>query len=211
MPHEIAPIRGSRAGPDPRSQYIGSQLGDRVNEKLEARGRSEPDHRLHSGRSPGDDRDGCCAAERGRPRDWYRSRDRLVRSRACVVGDGNAMSAVDITTHTRLEWADRVQGLMVRANRDVGRELCAAKGDLPHGEFTVMVEQDLGRSLRWAEMLMSIAQHPIIGESKHASVLPADTTSLYGLSRLEPDTVEFYLAAGDLTRTSTRVEVRELC
>ena len=47
-----------------------------------------------------------------------------------------------------------------------------------------MVEQDLPFGRRSAQMLMKVAQSPVLANTKHASLLPASWYTLYELSRL---------------------------
>jgi hypothetical protein len=72
---------------------------------------------------------------------------------------------------------------------ETGRLLKEAKEALDHGEFGLTADEKLPFGRRTAQMLMqsrSIPKHPIIGNAKHASHLPASWTVLHALTEL-PD------------------------
>jgi len=73
--------------------------------------------------------------------------------------------------------------------------------------FYPMVSEDLGRSRRWAEQLMSIARNAALTDAKHVSQLPADTQSLYQLSRLPAEVIEANIETGAISPDLSRVGV----
>lgn len=68
---------------------------------------------------------------------------------------------------------------------EIGRLLCKAKRDLPHGEFINMIERELPFGRRYANMLMCVANDRRLGE--HASHLPASGATLYELTKLDDE------------------------
>src|SRR5262245_20891525 len=65
-----------------------------------------------------------------------------------------------------------------------GDWLLTAKQELPHGEFTQMIERDLPFGERVAQRLMAISDCAWLREPTRESVLPLSWTILYQLSRL---------------------------
>jgi hypothetical protein len=83
---------------------------------------------------------------------------------------------------------------IVESRIETGRRIIAAKGGLPHEEFTAMVEEDLPFGSGEAQMLMAVAQHPVVSNPKHASHLPICLEALYELMRLPTPTLEAKIA-----------------
>ncbi len=69
---------------------------------------------------------------------------------------------------------------------ETGPRLIAAKGELPHGQFEAMVEQDLPLGPRTAQRLRAVADDDELVNPTHGSLLPASWRKLYELSRLPP-------------------------
>lgn len=99
----------------------------------------------------------------------------------------------------------------------LGKRLVEAKAALEHGEFGRLfaghpqaVEGALTISPRWARVLMSIASNRSIANGKHASVLPADITSVQLLARLPEAELEAAIAAGTVRPDMRREDVRRL-
>ncbi len=113
----------------------------------------------------------------------------------------------------RKAWAERLHRRIDTATTailDLAADLVAAREQLGHGEWQSMVRDDLGRSPRWAQQLMSIARHEITGNAKHASLLPADTNALYELSRLPATRLEELIDLGVVKSSTPRSEVKSL-
>jgi len=113
---------------------------------------------------------------------------------------------------TRQEWAERISERSTEAAAAIiaiGVELLEAREDLGV-EFYDMVAEDLSRSRRWAEQLMSIARNTALTDPKHVSQLPADTLSLYQLSRLTPEVIEANIETGAISPDLKRVEYQKL-
>ncbi len=85
-----------------------------------------------------------------------------------------------------------------------------AKAALPHGEFTPMVEQDLGWTRRTAALLMTIATHPVLSNGKHVSHLPASWGTLSDLARLPAEVCEAAIASGQIHAEMERSDVKRL-
>jgi hypothetical protein len=93
---------------------------------------------------------------------------------------------------------------------EVGQVLAEAKLELGTTELYAMVTDDLGRSKRWAQQLISIASNPALTGAKHVSLLPTDTASLYDLSRLEAADVNGLVDSDVLTSSSSRRDVKAM-
>jgi hypothetical protein len=123
-----------------------------------------------------------------------------------------------IAIRTRTEWADRIQNGVEGATASIiqlGRDLIEARADLGP-DFYPMVEDDLGRTKRWAQVLMSIGRHEVLTDTKHVSYLPSDTATLYKLSRMAVDDLTPRIGDGrvspNLSRkdaTRMQMEIRE--
>lgn len=106
------------------------------------------------------------------------------------------MSATEITkadpasisnARSRQEWAAVINADWRKSIESIiqtGRDLIAAKSELPHGEFMVMIEQDLPFSVGAAEQLMRIAKHPVLGNSANSANLPSRWSTLLELADL---------------------------
>lgn len=90
-------------------------------------------------------------------------------------------------TRNRQQWAEII-GADWRKSIDsilqTGRDLIAAKAELPHGEFMAMVAADLPFSQDVANNLMGVARHPAITNSDNSRNLPATFSVLVELSQL---------------------------
>jgi Protein of unknown function (DUF3102) len=108
------------------------------------------------------------------------------------------------------DYVCRIQAL-VRATVEniiqIGRVLNEAKAALPHGEFTTMVEMELPFTARTAQRYMAVAAHPVLGNTTHASYLPASWTTLYELTTVPVPTLEIMLKKGIITPSMQRKDV----
>jgi len=98
----------------------------------------------------------------------------------------------------------------VAAIVDCGQLLIDAKNELPHGEWTAMVEELLPFSSRTAQKLMGIARNSWIADSTHMTLLPPAWSTLYELSRLPEDALERAAAEGLLRPEMERNEAVRL-
>lgn len=100
----------------------------------------------------------------------------------------------------------------------LGKRLCAAKAELPHGEFGRLfadhpspIENALKFSSRWARVLMAIGSHEAIASNrKCASVLPARIETVYVLSRLPAPELEAAIERGDVRPDMRHADARRL-
>jgi len=94
-----------------------------------------------------------------------------------------------------LFWAEQINGTIKAATMDIGNYLLEAKAELKHGEWQQLVMEHLPFSIRTAQKMMSIANHPTL---KHAdpSLLPTSTEKLYELSRMSEEKAEGWLECG---------------
>ena len=76
-------------------------------------------------------------------------------------------------------WQKAVESIIL-----TGQLLNKAKEAVGHGRFTSMVNHDLPFGSRTAQMLMTIADHPVIGNPKFIAVLPPSWGTLYDLCHI---------------------------
>lgn len=116
------------------------------------------------------------------------------------------------TDLTAQEYGQRVRGHLARAVEGTvaaGRELIEAKERVAHGQFGDVVEA-AGISDATARRLMAIANNPALSNRTHAYVLPGSWTTLYELSRMEPQAIEQGIAEGAIRPDTTRDDVHAL-
>jgi N6-adenosine-specific RNA methylase IME4 len=70
-----------------------------------------------------------------------------------------------------------------------------------------MVQEDLPFSARTAQMLMAVAEHPVLANAKHVSYLPASWGTLYELSKIDETILIDALAGGVITPEMRRKDV----
>ena len=92
----------------------------------------------------------------------------------------------------------------------MGKLLIEAKEKLEHGLFTTMIKSKLPFGPRTAEMLMRIAENPILSNPKYSSDLPPMWFSLYRLSQMTEQDLEFLLDRASIRADMTCKQVEEL-
>lgn len=110
-------------------------------------------------------------------------------------------------------WAKRINGAWQKTTEGIletGALLIDAKADLPHGEFTNMVQLELNFSSPTARMLMAVAAHPVISNRYHGNVLPPSWRTLYELTKLPEPLLLEKLQDGTITPKTERREIMEL-
>jgi hypothetical protein len=113
-------------------------------------------------------------------------------------------------TTTLATWAARIRPYLEGAVEQIvaaGRELLAAKDGLPHGQFGDLLEQ-VGLNRRTAQRFMAIARHPLLSDATHGSHLPAAWTTLFELSRVEPEELEEAIEAGSVHPAMSTAEAK---
>jgi hypothetical protein len=93
---------------------------------------------------------------------------------------------------------------------ETGQALIDAKAALPFGQWARMVESDLPFSESTAQRLMGIAGHAVLSNPAHARVLPNAWTTLAELSRIEPERLERFIAAGEVGPETERADATRL-
>ena len=110
------------------------------------------------------------------------------------------------------EWAERIRAEMAKGVEAViatGRALIECKAALPHGEFLEALAL-AGMDRRESDRFMAVAGHPLISNRGRAPYLPGAYTTLYELSRLEPEALEEAIEEGKVTPDMTRADARRL-
>lgn len=121
-------------------------------------------------------------------------------------------ATVLVAAATPEDWASRIRPHLQAAVENIisaGTELLAAKDALPHGAFGQVVES-LGLTRRTAQRFMAIARHPVLSNATHESHLPMAWTTLFELSKVDPEILETGLEAGTITPQTSRAEATEL-
>jgi N6-adenosine-specific RNA methylase IME4 len=120
--------------------------------------------------------------------------------------------AGDLVPTDRTVWADRIRIHMTRTVEAViatGTTLVEAKAALNHGDWLPLLAE-VGMSARTAQMLMAIANSPL-ANACHARILPTgDITTLYHLTRLEPERLEAAIREGAVRPDLSRREAVQL-
>jgi hypothetical protein len=91
-----------------------------------------------------------------------------------------------------------------------GERIAAAKHELPHAEFTAMVEADLPFGPRTAQALMQISSHPVLSNAKYISHLPPAWGTLLKLAALPQTFLLAKIADGSITPKLGQNQVRAL-
>ncbi len=82
---------------------------------------------------------------------------------------------------------------------DVGKLLLGAKAALSHGGFEAMVDSDkVPFGVRTAQRLMAIAEHSILSNTTHASLLPPAWMTVYELTRAPAQALTLWLTDGTI-------------
>ena len=113
----------------------------------------------------------------------------------------------------RRKWAQRIGATWARAVRafvETGKQLLAAQDDIPYGQFTHMLYNELPFSGSTAERLMAIAKHKVLSHSAHARSLPAHWTTLAELARLPDKKVLAFIEDGSISPMMERSEAASL-
>lgn len=123
------------------------------------------------------------------------------------------MKELDTNLTERQKYAARIQQTMsrtVEAILDTGKILCEAKAKLKHGEWTLMIENDLPFTARTIQRLMAITHDPRLSNPTHVSLLPPSWGTLYQLSQLHDDEFERGIQEGLIRPDMKRSEVKRL-
>lgn len=113
----------------------------------------------------------------------------------------------------RQEYAERIRktmGSTVEAIIETGRLLCEAKAKLKHGDWTLMVENDLPFSPQTVRQLMAVSLDRRFQNNGTAILLPPHWTTLYKLSELHDDEFERGIEEGIIRPDMKRSDVKRL-
>lgn len=118
----------------------------------------------------------------------------------------------DLTTYVT-HWAGRIRPLLTRAAESIiaaGAELATARDACPHGQWGPLCAE-LGLTGRTAHRFMEIARNPTLANRTHASdSLPPAWTTLYELSKVQPDQLAAALDDGVITVETGRGQAQQL-
>jgi hypothetical protein len=132
----------------------------------------------------------------------------------CAVSRCIAMALPDGEYCAVHQWVGHIRaalGKSVTSIIETGRLLIIAKEKLGHREWGRLFKTKLVPfGIRSAQYLMVIAQHPVLSDAKHASLLPSSWMTLYALSRANPATLTAALHDGRVRPDMPRKAVRAL-
>jgi hypothetical protein len=128
------------------------------------------------------------------------SKLRLDRAPAPVLIEGNAhvqaLQAVVTQPETPEDYVEAISRLWSRAQTaflDIGRLLIRAKETLPHGEYTMAVEERLPFAARTGYQLREAARWALEMDRRQTitlDALPSSYSTIYLLSTFDPPTLE---------------------
>lgn len=100
---------------------------------------------------------------------------------------------------------------------DLGKQIMAAKEALPHGQFGRLfsghdnpVPGAMPFQVRWAQKLMGMASHPIIGNASHGTHLPTDLHAIFELATMKAAELKTAIDEGKITAKTTRAEAKRI-
>jgi hypothetical protein len=128
-----------------------------------------------------------------------------ARITAVEHGDQKSDTAGQFVEQITTSWRGAVESII-----RTGQLLVRAKAVLDHGEFGDMIASKLPFGARTAQMLMKIASHPIIGNTKHVSHLPPSWGTLHALTSFPDDALKGLLADGTINPEIQRSEVNTI-
>jgi hypothetical protein len=133
---------------------------------------------------------------------------------------GDEVTHVVGTPEQGQAYADRIRvalGRSVEAILEVGRALLAAKAALDHGMWERLfaghpaaVLRPVPFSIRTAQRLMAIAEHPVLAQATHVSCLPPSWGTLYELTKVSEPVLERALRDGWIHPDMERAEAEAL-
>lgn len=152
---------------------------------------------------------GAFTLERDLPRLAGASRKTAPAPFSKETGKVSALQVVK----SRKQWAETInaewgkaESFADRAIRhaiETGRQLIAAKGELPHGDFEKMVAGDLLFGKKKACSLMRIAAHGEIANVSNTKLLPHRWVTLYELSKLSEQDFKDAQARGLISKDTS--------
>lgn len=103
-------------------------------------------------------------------------------------------------------WRASVGGIVA-----VGRLLMRAKAELPHGQFGLLFkEKKVPFSDRTGERLMEVAQHPIISDPTHGSVLPPHWRTLHAMTKIPAEQLKKLIADRTIHGETERKDIEKI-
>jgi hypothetical protein len=129
-----------------------------------------------------------------------------------------AVPRAEVTPRPIDEWVQIIRADFRRSVEGIiaaGRHLQEAKAEVDHGEWLPLLHRlkisGVGNGIRWAQMLMTIAENEVLANPNHWFALPTSWRTLYELTKLPPETLEAKIADGTIAPDITREEVSALC
>jgi ClpX C4-type zinc finger len=136
-----------------------------------------------------------------------------TKTRSRVSKADRSLAVAETQTNLRGEFVEKIRECWFAAVRsiiDAGQLLIEAKGQLDHGEFLLMIDTDLPFGARTAQMLMQIASHEVLANTKYYFALPPAWGTLVHLARLEPDRCRALIEDKSINPEMTQEDARAL-
>jgi hypothetical protein len=89
-----------------------------------------------------------------------------------------------------------------------GRLLLEAKEELQHGQFQAMIARELPFGPRTAQMLMTVAKHPVLSNAKYISHLPPSWSTLADLAAFPDNELIELIGNGSIKADMQRSEIK---
>jgi hypothetical protein len=121
------------------------------------------------------------------------------------INIAHPQNGAEWATCIRAAWQKTVASII-----ETDELLIEARHALPPGSFADMVRNELPFTLRTAQRLIQIADHPLLSNATHVSRLPASWGTLYQLSRLPLTALEQYIEDGRINPAMERKDVAAL-
>jgi Protein of unknown function (DUF3102) len=161
-----------------------------------------------------------CHKERNKRRKSSGKAGKTGKSRAAPALAGAGLVPVTPITDDWQSYADRITATFTATLQKTvegfiatGALLIEAKAKVDHGDWLKLTER-LPFSVRTAQMLMAIAENPVLSNTKHASHLPPHWYTLHLLTKLpEPvllDKIEDHTINPEMERGDVEVIVAEI-
>jgi hypothetical protein len=145
-----------------------------------------------------------------------RSRSRALitdNDRKILEQEGQQRLFVEVTNPRSVdEWVEVIRADLGRAVEGIiaaGKHLQEAKREVGRGNWLPLLER-VGIEARTAQMLMTIAGHPVISNAKHCFAFPPSWGTLAQLARLDDEALEAAIKDGTVRPDMTRKDAMAL-
>jgi hypothetical protein len=114
---------------------------------------------------------------------------------------------------SRAQWVDVIRGFERKTAQsliELGRALQRAKADIPHGEFTKMLRDDLRMDVRFARALMRIGRSARFSKGSKFALLPPTLSALAVLAKSSEEDFKAAIASGAINPDMTARQAKRI-